>query len=513
MSNPIPLVVMLALAFLAPRVLADEPPKVVHVDTVAPDIIGLTIDERRVIPGTTVPYEPQPGDTIDGGRGPRVHRDGKVIGIAVGSDHRLLSRFDQVVGDRLDSKWVDAPGSYSISSHDDVRYAQGRAPMAVYRKSRPTDMVNVAADKNDFQSPVEHRIYLKLPQPLREGSTYRIGFAGGPLEGQTFTYDPSRVRSEAVHVDQIGFAPEDAPKLAFLSCWLGSGGALAYPDGLKFQVLDDTTGKAVYEGKLKLARAADDVSLDNYKKNYNGTDVYVMDFSRLTAPGTYRVSVVAVGCSYAFPIAPDVWRRAFQAAAKGIFLQRNGIAFGPPYTTWTRPLSFSPKAGWKTIEGTAGYDEVRYDRASFRPADLDGPVIPDVWGGHKDAGDWQHMPRNMLVDYYLCDLALLAPDYFKGVSLTIPETGNGLPDALNEALYGLDLWRRMQTPEGGVRGGWQPGATEMVGRKLELRAARDDRLPAGRRVQLHLRRHRPARRRRRWSGGTPTVRPSTVTAP
>ncbi len=228
MRIAIPVFLVLAFVSMAPRVLADEPPKVVRVDTVTPDIIGLTVDERRVMPGSTVPYQPQPGDTIGTGRAPRVVRDGKVIGIAIGSDHRLLYRFDRMVGERLDPKWADAAGSYSISSPDDARYAQGRPPAAVYRKSRPTDLVRVAAEKNDFQAPVEHRIYLKLPQPLSEGATYRIAFAGGPLTEQTFTYAPSRVRSEAVHVDQVGFAPDDAPEacLPLLLARLGRGPGL-----------------------------------------------------------------------------------------------------------------------------------------------------------------------------------------------------------------------------------------------------------------------------------------------
>jgi endoglucanase len=45
------------------------------------------------------------------------------------------------------------------------------------------------------------------------------------------------------------------------------------------------------------------------------------------------------------------------------------------------------------------------------------------------------------------------PYYFKDLVLNIPESGNGIPDIIDEALFGLDVYRRMQTPEGGIRGG------------------------------------------------------------
>jgi endoglucanase len=47
----------------------------------------------------------------------------------------------------------------------------------------------------------------------------------------------------------------------------------------------------------------------------------------------------------------------------------------------------------------------------------------------------------------------LFPDHFARAQLNIPETGNGLPDTVNEALWGLDVYRRMQTADGGIRGG------------------------------------------------------------
>ncbi|NQU84389.1 MAG: glycoside hydrolase family 9 protein, partial [Mariniphaga sp.] len=57
-----------------------------------------------------------------------------------------------------------------------------------------------------------------------------------------------------------------------------------------------------------------------------------------------------------------------------------------------------------------------------------------------------------LVRLYL-ELFEMNPGYFKDLCLYIPESKNDLPDIVDEALFGLDIYRRMQTPEGGIRGG------------------------------------------------------------
>ena len=51
------------------------------------------------------------------------------------------------------------------------------------------------------------------------------------------------------------------------------------------------------------------------------------------------------------------------------------------------------------------------------------------------------------------ELFELNPDFFRNLCLYIPESGNDLPDVVDEALFGIDMYRRMQTPEGGIRGG------------------------------------------------------------
>ena len=334
------------------------------------------------------------------------------------------------------------------------------SPVAIYRKSKPSDFGRHFGWP--YVAPVRHVIYLKLPAPLKPGRSYKLAFGDNRFATQTFRHDPASQRSEAVHVSHVGFRPDDPGKRAFLSCWLGSGGPMTYPDGLKFQLLEDNSGKSVFEGPVKLAKAGDDKTEDAYKKNYAGVDVYEMDFSAFRGPGLYRVHVPGIGCSYSFEIGEHVWRDAFSISVRGFYHQRSGVELGPPFTTFRRPRCFHPDDGLRILESTCplmdsgnGLNARGTDRGNFGNL-VKGKterVVENAWGGYMDAGDWDRRIQHLIVTRYLVELAELYPDYFTRLSLNIPESQNQLPDIVDEALFNLDCYRRMQTAEGGIRGG------------------------------------------------------------
>ncbi len=425
------------------------PPQIVRLYAVAPDVLAVELNELQSIPGHIEPYEPQPGDEV---REQQLYRNGVLVGHASppGQD---MWRYGDVIGRRLDAAWADAADSYLVSSPDDGTWT-AEPPDAVYRKSHPREIAYaIQGDKRAMSPPVEHTLYLKLSRLMREGYSYRVHFVSGPWPDAVHCHRPDRVRSEAVHASHLGFRPDDPVKIAFLSCWMGSGGALSYPDETTFRVLEDPNGREAFVGQVRLERAADDTSLDSFRRNYNGTNVYILDFSPLAQPGTYRVCVEGVGYSSPFQVGADVWSRAFRTAARGIYHFRVGVEFGPPYSPWRNRRYFHPDDGDVVREGPVPFD-VHIMRGLPRyEEDKLGPVLPGVWGGHRDAGGYQHQPRNMRAAWYLLDLLELFPDHFAGIRHDIPESDNSLPDALDEALFGLDLYRRLQTPEGGVRGG------------------------------------------------------------
>ena len=99
-----------------------------------------------------------------------------------------------------------------------------------------------------------------------------------------------------------------------------------------------------------------------------------------------------------------------------------------------------------------------------------------------DAGDWDRRIQHLDATRLLLELAELFPDYFARLPLNIPESGDALPDIVDEALFNLDCYRRMQTP-----GGRHP-------RRHRIRRA-----PALRRGKLAGIPHRHGLRTRAWS--------------
>jgi endoglucanase len=296
---------------------AAQKPRITHVATVAPDILGVTVESGHVEYAKQIPYQKQDGDVFDDPKQPHtvwVNRNGQTIGALVGPKQDTIYGFDRLSGEQLDTAWLDKPTSYTITSKDDPRYSGGISPLQVHRKSKPTDMAQTGPWQFDWA--LRHILYFQLPQPLQEGKTYTLRFNGGNLPAYEYSHRPMQQRSEAVHVSQIGFRPDDPAKVAFLSLWMGSGGPAIYTAGTPFRVVNDATGKVVFDGKIALSKAGEDKTEDPYNRNYSGTDVYLMDFSELQTPGRYRVLVDGIGGSYPFEIREGVWRDAFQVSAK-----------------------------------------------------------------------------------------------------------------------------------------------------------------------------------------------------
>ena len=446
-------VIALTIAAAGAARAAEDGPRVTHAGMAAPDIIAIEIRAGRVEYGRQVAYAKRPGDRIDRKSHQRwVWRDGRFLGSLVGREEKILYTPDRLLGRFIEPAALDGPGNYSVK----VGPAELK-PAAVHRKTKPTDLARVTHWQ--FISPTVDTVYLKLGRRVAGGEKVQVRNTRDTSLSAAFTWKPRETRSEAVHVSHLGFRPDDPAKVAFLSCWMGTGGGLKYEEGLKFEVIDAGTGEVAFTGKTRLSKAAADATEDPYKRNYNGADVHGMDFSEMKAKGEYRVSVEGVGCSYPFRIDDDAWRRAFYVSARGFYHQRSGIALEKPYTDFKRPRSMHPADGVKVCASTAslmdtgnGLNRKDSNFGSLVRGKTD-EIVKDAWGAYMDAGDWDRRIQHLIVSRYLIELAELFPEYFDGLSLNIPESKDGLPDVVSEALFNLDCYRRMQTPEGGIRGG------------------------------------------------------------
>jgi endoglucanase len=221
-----------------------------------------------------------------------------------------------------------------------------------------------------------------------------------------------------IEVNQVGFLP-GAAKWAVVSDVASSS----------FVVLDATTGREVYRGTLgpatEWAPAQEAVRL--------------ADFSAFTTPGEYRLRVQGVADSARFTISPDVYAALNAAAIKAYYYNRASIELKPEYAgLWARPAGHPD-------------DHVLVHASAVGPGRPEGTVISAPKGWY-DAGDYnKYIVNSGITTYTLLAAYEHFPAVFQKQNLNIPESGNGLPDLLNEALWNLDWMLAMQDPaDGGV---------------------------------------------------------------
>ncbi|KPK63586.1 MAG: hypothetical protein AMK73_05025 [Planctomycetes bacterium SM23_32] len=434
----------------------ERSPEVVRVSLAAPDILALTIRARKITGSMMSRYEPQPGDEKQIEKWPdgvvrraRLVRNGRHLGWLQGKDLDWFATFERMEGDPLLDFIAEKPELYTLGSEDDADFGQGVKPLAVYRKSKPVNwLLPWAAD-----FPMRHTLYLKMAKPFAPGKTYSISIAELNVQNGdlTFTADLPNARSDTVHVNQIGYRPDDPVKRGFLSVWLGTGGGCQLPEGLTFSILDDATGTPVFSGPVECIMAVEGTEQlwTGPPKNHSMTAVYRLDFSAFQTPGTYRIYVDGIGCSYPFPIDERAWEKAFLVQMKGLYNNRSGTEIGPPYSDFRKRRDFHPADGAQITRSTLDALATGDNAAGIAAGDTGEPV-PDAWGGYHDAGDWN--PRrvsHMKVTLAQLEILELFPDYMASLDLNIPSM-QGVPDLLTEALFEIDCFRRLQLPDGGI---------------------------------------------------------------
>ncbi len=394
---------------------------------------------------------------------------GPDIGFIVGPSKDKVYMFDTFVEDANAAFFApidSVSGSAPASSESSYKVTVGGVTYTPSETFQKTTILESATTSVMWPEYVEKQtIHIKLNAPMTEGQTVKVEFNGTTLTPVETVYTPDVIRSEAVHVSQIGFDPQDPLKVAFLSTWLGidhgnaaANAAVTYTPGTAFHVVNSVTGQNVYSGTIEISQAKDNPS--NFGLNYSLTDVYKMDFSTVTAAGSYHIVVDGVGKSYDFSIGENTWQSAFETVARGMYHQRSGIALESEFTDWARPRDHHPDDGFVATQSTATLMDTSMGlnlkgQDTFQAlADGDtGVAVPNAWGGWFDAADFDRRIQHTDSINDLLFLAESKPDLVKNTSLHIPESGNNIPDIIDEALWGVDFFMRLQHADGGVSGG------------------------------------------------------------
>jgi endoglucanase len=367
-------------------------------------------------------------------------------------------------GEPLDTALAQSPASWTITSEDDDNYGSGLQPVSAYRKSKLNgmaqgDWVDANGDYT-YDYTVEHHIILELPYSLQPGSTYTLTIDSATntdVGTETFTYDIFNSRSEAIHVNLSGYHPHSAIHSADLYIWMGDGGARDYSsfEGNMVYLYNVETGEVQEVGQISFWMAnGEDVSGHNLIQS----DVWNVDFTGDYTPGVYRLVVEDVGASQDFVVSESALFEPFKVSILGFFYMRIGQDNLDMTPVPRRPL-------WIPGSDPADCRVVVTELHPYHPdwwakGIWDGPEIfadyvlsgspenPNAKGGHSDALDWdRHLEHvsiiyDMLLPYILTRGALSYDD------LGIAESGNGVPDIIDEARDEVDLWLSLRYDEG-----------------------------------------------------------------
>ncbi len=225
--------------------------------------------------------------------------------------------------------------------------------------------------------------------------------------------DNSRVDFEAtdvsrdININQLGYET-DAVKTAVFC-----GDAIVDT----FDVVDEN-GKVVYTGNIT-----------GPVKNYSALEYnWYGDFSAVTEPGTYTVTAAEFGESYPFVIGDGIYKDAFKDVVRMLYLQRCGCEL--------------------TADLAGDFAHAECHNTPARVYGTEDKFL-EVSGGWHDAGDYGRYVvagAKAVADVLLAYGA--APEVF-GDDCDIPESGNGVPDILDEARYEIEWMLKMQDPESG----------------------------------------------------------------
>jgi hypothetical protein len=248
-----------------------------------------------------------------------------------------------------------------------------------------------------------------------------------------------------VWVDQLGYRPA-ATKLAIIAS------DRPVPADLALEIRDAASGRTVWN--LKDHAGALKPFKGGQKDGESGDFTAHLDFTDLDAPGRYYVAVQgAAGAerSYRFTIAADVYRAPGFAAWKAFYYNRADTEKperfagpwnhkadhrGPNQAAQARVYRWVKNAHWDPV-GT----------------EIADPAPHDVTGSWWDAGNFDKYMGNTTLchnELLLC-VELLGPAPKDG-DLRIPESGNGVPDVLDEVRYSTEWFIRMGDADGAAWG-------------------------------------------------------------
>lgn len=214
-----------------------------------------------------------------------------------------------------------------------------------------------------------------------------------------------------------------------------------YPKAKKIAVvIGNTTATEFFLTPLNQSDTVFSGLLSSERASHNSNSITkIADFSAFRRKGKFVLHVPGIDSSYPFLISDNIFGPVSKATLKGFYFQRS-----------SEPLSDIYAGLWQRPAGHADTEVYIHESAATtqRP---DGTKISTP-GGWYDAGDY----NKYIVNSGITMGTLLSayedfPNYYQRLTTNIPESGDDVPDIINEAVYNLRWMLTMQDPfDGGV---------------------------------------------------------------
>ena len=361
-----------------------------------------------------------------------------------------------------------------ITSDNDPSWGEVRAA-AAWRKSKPMHF------DHTLTAELDHWIYLRLPKPMKDGCNYWVHIpeaTGSDRNLAMLTYSYWIRFSEAVHVNLLGYSTREERKAADLYLWLGDGGARDFKayEGKTVWLYNLDTGLARKAGKVTYWKPESDSKNEAGQKDLTGSDVWNIDFKGGKEPGRYCLVVEDVGRSMAFEIRRNVYFEPYRYSVRGYYYMRLGEPVLPEVFPVPRQPQFVPDRDpegftvyktdlhpwhpdWRKLRGDV-WDEPHFkakEESAFWEHRLPGnPVNVNARGGHSDAFDWDRHLAHVSNIYDMLLPFILTNGRISEDNLGIRESGNGIPDIIDEARNEVDFFLSIRDGEAYSQGVTNP---------------------------------------------------------
>lgn len=235
--------------------------------------------------------------------------------------------------------------------------------------------------------------------------------------------------SELIRVDQFGYRPEDGKVAVLTDPVEGWNKGQKLEPGSQYEVRAWAGGAVALTGAPKVWN-------NGAVEKSSGDRGAWFDFSAVKAPGSYCVVDVERRVrSYRFDVRADVYKDVLRAVFKVFYFQRANVEKKKPYAC----------VGDKCWLAAADYVGPKQDREARSVKDRDNAkTARDLTGGWWDAGDvdkyvtFAGPPVHQLLSAYSERPRTFGDDW------NIPESGNKIPDVLDELKVELDWLMKMQ---------------------------------------------------------------------